>query len=361
MGLRPGGSSGPAGLVAARSRRALRRGWPGRAPPELGGSTRGRSSSSSTSKSSSERACRERRTRRAVASSRRRSGHGSPEQVQSGYGADPARREGGLPRHERAGRRQRPRRARHARRAARRPFVLYGQKVWTSGANYADFCFLFCRIDPERRAPRDQRGAGRDGPPRRPGEPLPEIVVRDHPRPHEVFFSEVEVPAASSSGVLTDAGDGERLARARARHGVAQRGAGPPGVRSRGRPRARRAGSPGSGPTSAPCTPTRSCAPGRRAAARCLGYRGFAGSAARRHTRPEQALDEAAESEASQRVMLPAAELEGARGLDARRSSAPSRSGRRSSITSSPSAARGGLVRDPAQHHRREGARLPRG
>ena len=27
-------------------------------------------------------------------------------------------------------------------------FVINGQKLWTSGANHADFCFLFCRTDP---------------------------------------------------------------------------------------------------------------------------------------------------------------------------------------------------------------------
>ena len=27
-------------------------------------------------------------------------------------------------------------------------FIINGQKVWTSGANYADFCILFCRTDP---------------------------------------------------------------------------------------------------------------------------------------------------------------------------------------------------------------------
>ena len=28
-------------------------------------------------------------------------------------------------------------------------FIVNGPKVWTSGANYAEFCFLFCRTDPD--------------------------------------------------------------------------------------------------------------------------------------------------------------------------------------------------------------------
>jgi len=51
-------------------------------------------------------------------------------------------------------------------------------------------------------------------------------------------------------------------------------------------------------------------------AARCLGYRGFA-KLVRGGNAPEQALMKLMSSEARQRAMLTAAELEGARGLDA--------------------------------------------
>ena len=82
-------------------------------------------------------------------------------------------------------------------------FVIDGQKVWTSGANYADFCFLFCRTDPA--APK-HRGISvvlveMD----RPGvqvKPLPEIVGRHHPDLNEVFFTGVEVPASQLVGQL---------------------------------------------------------------------------------------------------------------------------------------------------------------
>jgi len=197
-------------------------------------------------------------------------------------------------------------------------FVITGQKVWTSGANYADFCFLFCRTDPA--APK-HRGISvvlveMD----RPGiqvKPLPEIVGRHHPDLNEVFFSEVEVPASQLVGRMND---GWSMANGSLAH---ERGmvwlTAVLGVQeSAARLLAR-----------APQQLAKLGATERAVhvdrivrsyldtqAARCLGYRGFA-KLVRGGTAPEQALMKLMASEARQRLALVGAELEGARGLDA--------------------------------------------
>jgi alkylation response protein AidB-like acyl-CoA dehydrogenase len=84
-------------------------------------------------------------------------------------------------------------------------FVVNGQKVWTSGAAYADFCFLFCRTDPA--APKHKGisvllvDMGRPGITVR---PLPEIVHPDRADLNEVFFDDVVVPASALVGTLND-------------------------------------------------------------------------------------------------------------------------------------------------------------
>lgn len=80
-------------------------------------------------------------------------------------------------------------------------WVIDGQKVWTSGANYADFCFLFCRTEPDEPkhkgisillVPMDAAGIT--------VRPLPEIVHPDTPDLNEVFLDAVRVPATNLVG-----------------------------------------------------------------------------------------------------------------------------------------------------------------
>jgi alkylation response protein AidB-like acyl-CoA dehydrogenase len=197
-------------------------------------------------------------------------------------------------------------------------FVISGQKVWTSGANYADFCFLFCRTDPS--APK-HRGISvvlveMD----RPGievKPLPEIVGRVHPDLNEVFFTDVEVPASQLVGQLNNgwAMAAGSLAHERGmvwlgsvmnlQEGAARLVAEAPAWLARMGELERAASIDGI---------VRSWVDAQ--AARCLGYRAFAkliagGSA------PEQALMKLMSSEARQRLALTAHELRGASGLDA--------------------------------------------
>jgi alkylation response protein AidB-like acyl-CoA dehydrogenase len=82
-------------------------------------------------------------------------------------------------------------------------FVVNGQKVWTSGAHDADYCFCFVRTDPE--APKhagisvlivDMRSPGVET------RPLADLTDPEHADFNEVFFTDVEVPAANLVGEL---------------------------------------------------------------------------------------------------------------------------------------------------------------
>jgi alkylation response protein AidB-like acyl-CoA dehydrogenase len=196
-------------------------------------------------------------------------------------------------------------------------WVVNGQKVWTSGANYADFCFLFCRTDPD--APKHKGISILLVPMDTPGitvRPLPEIIRPEHPDLNEVFFSDVEVPAANLVG---DLNDGWAMANGSLAHerGMVWVGAVMGLEESLDRLL-----------LEAPRLLARLSAAERALAvdqivqvaidtqaARCLGYRGFA-KLARGGTAPEQALMKLFASEARQRVALVAAEIQGADALE---------------------------------------------
>jgi len=196
-------------------------------------------------------------------------------------------------------------------------WVINGQKVWTSGANYADFCFLFCRTDPD--APKHKGISIVLVPMDTPGitvRPLPEIIRPEHPDLNEVFFSDVEVPAENLVGTLND---GWAMANGSLAHerGMVWVGA----VMGLEESLERLLGE-------APQLLARLTATERAVAvdqivqvaidaqaARCLGYRGFA-KLARGGTAPEQALMKLFASEARQRVALVAAEIQGADALE---------------------------------------------
>jgi alkylation response protein AidB-like acyl-CoA dehydrogenase len=196
-------------------------------------------------------------------------------------------------------------------------WVVNGQKVWTSGANYADFCFLFCRTDPD--APKHKGISILLVPMDTPGitvRPLPEIIRPEHPDLNEVFFSDVTVPAENLVG---DLNDGWAMANGSLAHerGMVWVGAVMGLEESLDRLL-----------LEAPRLLAR-LSPAERAlavdqivqvaidtqAARCLGYRGFA-KLARGGTAPEQALMKLFASEARQRVALVAAEIQGADALE---------------------------------------------
>ena len=196
-------------------------------------------------------------------------------------------------------------------------FVINGQKVWTSGANYADFCFLFCRTDPD--APKHKGISIVLVPMDAPGitvRPLPEIIRPEHPDLNEVFLTDVVVPADHLVGELND---GWAMANGSLAH---ERGmvwvSAVMGLEEAMEQLLQEA----PGLTASMSAPERAVANDQivrlaidTAAARCLGYRGFA-KLARGGSAPEQALMKVFASEARQRVALVAAEIQGADALE---------------------------------------------
>jgi alkylation response protein AidB-like acyl-CoA dehydrogenase len=189
-------------------------------------------------------------------------------------------------------------------------FVVNGQKVWTSGANYADFCFLFCRTDPE--APKHKGISVLLVDMSTPGitvRPLPEIVRPEEPDLNEVFFSDVLVPKENLVGERNNgwAMAGGSLAHERGMvwlSSVLHLEEGMTKLLAEAPAHLERLG-----------TQERAVVTDRimgsyvdSLAARALGYRGFA-KLVRGGSAPEQALMKAFCSEAQQRMNLAAAEM----------------------------------------------------
>jgi alkylation response protein AidB-like acyl-CoA dehydrogenase len=196
-------------------------------------------------------------------------------------------------------------------------FVVNGQKVWTSGANYADFCFLFCRTDTT--VPKHQGISVLLVEMDTPGitvRPLPEIVGPEHPDLNEVFFSDVVVPR---SHLVGDLGNGWAMAGGSLAH---ERGmVWLDGVLRLEEEVARLLTEAPAALAALPVQERGVCADRivasyiDSAAARTLGYRGFA-KLVRGGTAPEQALMKVFTSESNQRLALVAAELLGHAALD---------------------------------------------
>ncbi|HEX4902218.1 MAG TPA: acyl-CoA dehydrogenase family protein, partial [Acidimicrobiales bacterium] len=198
-------------------------------------------------------------------------------------------------------------------------FVVNGQKVWTSGANYADFCYLFCRTDPD--VPKHKGISILLVEIDTPGltvRPLPEIITPEHPDLNEVFLDDVLVPKANLVGELNN---GWAMANGSLAHerGMVWLG----GVLGLEEATTRLLAEAPQVLAELPPMAAAVSADGivesyiDSVAARCLGYRGFA-KLVKGGSAPEQALMKAFSSESGQRLALRASELLGHRALDAR-------------------------------------------
>ena len=80
-------------------------------------------------------------------------------------------------------------------------FLVNGQKVWTSGAHFADWCFLLVRTDPE--APEHQGISYLLVDMKTPGVAVrPLVLLNGHRHFNELFFEDVKVPKENLVGPL---------------------------------------------------------------------------------------------------------------------------------------------------------------
>ncbi len=194
--------------------------------------------------------------------------------------------------------------------------VVNGQKVWTSGAHDADFCFMFCRTDPDVPKhkgisivliPMDAGGVT--------VRPLEEIVHPHSPDLNEVFIDDVVVPAENLVG---DLNNGWQMANSSLAHersmvwlmSVLGNEAAMNDLVEVA-PQLLDGADPYEHATAANNLVDLHV---DVLAARCLGYRGFA-RFVKGGTAPEQALMKLYASETRQRLALTAAELAGPAGL----------------------------------------------